>query len=133
MGYFADMLGTLRSTFRINMATVNAGALTAARNFALPDLGGTVALTSQLGNVTATQVTLDFGSMPVRSKGFTFSDAVATTASKILMTPAADSDEYEMDGFACAAYCAANGVITTFVQALPGPVTGLRKFNYMIG
>lgn len=80
-----------------------------------------------------TQVTLDFGSIPTYSKGFSFSDAIVTTASKILITAAADSDEYEMDGFSCAAYCAVNGTIKAFIQAFPGPVVGTRKFNYILG
>ena len=80
----------------------------------------------------AASVTLDFGAVPVYGKGFTFSDASATPASKIVMAPAADGDEYEMDGFVCAAYCAVAGVVSAFVHALPGPVTGTRKFNYLL-
>lgn len=79
------------------------------------------------------QVTLDFGTVPVRSKAFSISDGSVTTSSKIIMAPSADSDEYEMDGFACSAYCAVNGTITAFVQAVPGPVSGQRKFNYVLG
>lgn len=84
------------------------------------------------GNVQVS-VTLDFGSTPVYSKSFSFSDGTVTTSSKILMAAAASSDEYEMDGFSCSAYCAVDGTITAFVHALPGPVTGGRTFNYVLG
>ena len=84
------------------------------------------------GNALA-QVTLDFGTNPVGSMAFSFADAAATTASKIMMVMAPDSDEYEMDGFTCGAYCAANGTVTAFINANPGPVTGPRKFNYYLG
>lgn len=67
------------------------------------------------------------------AKSFTFSDASAFTNSKIIMVPAPDSDEYEMDNFVCAAYCATNGTITAYITAIPGPVTGTRTFNYTIG
>ena len=78
-------------------------------------------------------VTLDFGSIPVISKGFSFADALATTASKIIMTAAATSDDLEMDGFSCAAYCAVAGTVLAYVQALQGPVSGTRTFNYFLG
>lgn len=84
------------------------------------------------GNVIKS-VTLDFGAIPVDSKGFTFSDGSVTTSSKIVMTPAPDSDEYEMDGIMCGAYCAVNGTITAFATAHPGPVVGTRNFNYILG
>lgn len=43
----ADLLGTLKSSFRIARATVSASALTAARSFTLPDVAGEVALQDQ--------------------------------------------------------------------------------------
>lgn len=50
MAVWRDILGTVRSTFKIgfNRATLDAVALTAPRVFALPDLAGTLALASQI-------------------------------------------------------------------------------------
>ena len=47
MGIFADLLGTLRTSFRIGKATLATGGLTAARTVTFPDLDGTIALNSQ--------------------------------------------------------------------------------------
>lgn len=89
--------------------------------------------TAAAGVASIFQSTLDFGTVPVLSKSFAIANAKATAGIKVVMTPAADSDEYEMDGFACAAYCAANGTVTAFVHALSGSVKGARKFNYIMG
>lgn len=83
-------------------------------------------------SVSTKQVTLDFGSIPTYSKSITFSDASITASSKILMVAHAESDELEMDGFVCSVQCGA-GVATAYIHAVPGPVTGTRKFNYVIG
>ena len=132
MGYFADIVGTLRNTFRVNKATLDASALNAPRTFALPDLGGTFALVGGTA-VALTPVTLDFGSAPVFGATFSFAVAAATTASRVLLSAAPDSDEYEMDAFVCAAWCAVNGTIIAYVQPLPGPVSGAYKFSYLLG
>lgn len=79
------------------------------------------------------QVSLDFGTSSVFSKTFSFVDASAKTTQRIVMVPCAESDEAEMDGFSCAAYCPADGLITVSIQAIPGPVIGVRKFNYTKG
>jgi hypothetical protein len=44
MAVFADIIGTLRTTFRINKATFDAAGLTVARTFTWPDQAGTVKL-----------------------------------------------------------------------------------------
>ena len=44
----SDLLKTLKSTFGIDKATFDAGGLTAARTFTVPDVAGTLALTTQL-------------------------------------------------------------------------------------
>ena len=90
-------------------------------------------LTTPAGSVALAQATVDFGATANWGKTFAIADAAATPASKVVMTPAPDSDEYDMDNFACAAYCAVAGTITAFIQALPGPVSGTRKFNYLLG
>ena len=85
------------------------------------------------GSVTLDQVTLDFGSTPVWSKGFTFALTGATSGQALLMQPSGESDEYEMDGFACAAKGAGVNSVTAYIQAIPGPVTGTRVFNVLRG
>lgn len=97
--------------------------------------GGLKGDTGSQGPSGSTQytVTLDFGSIPQINKSFSWSDAGAATSNKIIMVPAPDSDEYEMDNFTCCAYCTVNGTITAYITAIPGPVTGTRKFNYVLG
>lgn len=51
MGIFADFLGTLRNTFRVNRATVDASGLTVARTVTLPDKSGTVAMVADLSTL----------------------------------------------------------------------------------
>jgi hypothetical protein len=38
-----------------------------------------------------------------------------------------------MDGFTCAAHVVDAGSIAVYVHAMPGPVRGTRKFNYVLG
>ena len=77
-------------------------------------------------------VVLDFGSVPVYTKAMSFVDVDILVTSKILMTPAGTSDELEMDNFVCAVHPAAGSAVV-YVAAVPGPVTGTRTFNYLIG
>lgn len=91
------------------------------------------------GAVAFTEVTLDFGAAPTYSTTFSFSDGAAGTSSRVMMTPSASPaigrvvDELEMDSFMCAAVCLVAGTVTVSVVALPGPVTGQYKFNYILG
>ena len=78
------------------------------------------------------QVTLDFGTVPVYSKAITFNDVDLTAISVVTMTAHATSDELEMDGFSCAVKSGV-GNATAYIQAIPGPVTGTRIFNYLVG
>lgn len=84
------------------------------------------------GAATQKQVILDFGSVPSYSKAIVFTDVDITPTSKVVMTAHAESDELEMDGFVCSAQCG-SGTATAYIHAVPGPVTGQRKFNYLIG
>jgi hypothetical protein len=86
-----------------------------------------------VGSSAPTEVTLDFGTVPTHSKGFSFADAGAVVGQRVVMTPQADGDEYEMDGFTCAAHVVDAGSIAVYVHAMPGPVRGTRKFNYVLG
>lgn len=85
------------------------------------------------GSATIYSVTLSFGTTPARSKRFTFSDGNAVVSSKIIMTPAPNSNDYELDAFVAQAYCGTNGTITAYVHSLFGPVKGSFNFNYLIG
>ncbi len=84
------------------------------------------------GAIALASVTLDFGSVPTDSKAFSITDAAVTTLSKVVMVASPDGDEYEMDGFSCAAHCAVNGTILAYIHAHPGPVSGTRKFQYLV-
>ena len=84
--------------------------------------------------------TINFGDTASSGGSFSITDAAATTASVITISPSASTangayggDELEMDNFECSAYCATNGTIT--VQIIPSPslVWGKRNFNYIVG
>lgn len=84
---------------------------------------------------TPVEVVVDFGSVPVWSKGATVSVIGAAVGMKVVMTASAetDGDELEMDGFMAAARVTATDTVEAFIQAFPGPVTGQRRFNLLIG
>lgn len=65
---WADLVGTVRTSLRIglNKAVIDAGGLTATRTFTLPDLTGTLALTSQIGAASGTSTGLSIA----LAKGF---------------------------------------------------------------
>lgn len=86
-----------------------------------------------------TQVEVDFGASPVRSKRFTLTGTAATTTSKIFAmassataTGRKDGD-LEMDSLECAAHCPTNGTIMLNITANPGPIKGKRLINYFLG
>lgn len=108
--------------------------IVAGTNVTTVETDTTVTINATGGGSSATvyQTILDFGSVPVYSKAITFTNAAISTNSKIVMTPHAESDELEMDGFSIAVQ-AGSGTATAYIQAIPGPVTGTRKFNYLIG
>lgn len=103
-----------------------------AYDSAIPAWVNVPAPTGGGGSATVKQVSLDFGSVPVYSKAISFADANISATSKVTMTAHAEGDELEMDGFSCAVQCG-SGVATAYIHAIPGPVTGIRKFNYLIG
>jgi len=91
------------------------------------------AIAAGAGSVTLDQVTLDFGTVPVWSKAFTFPLTGVAAGQSILMQPSGESDEYEMDGFACAAKGVGTNSARAYIHAVPGPVTGQRVFNVLRG
>jgi len=83
------------------------------------------------GSVISNDVILDFGSLPLLSKTFTFTDALATTAHRIMMNAQGGTDDYECEGFFCAAACLVNGIITAEVISETF-VKGSYNFNYLL-
>lgn len=110
-------------------------ALAAGANITITvnDAGDTITIASSGGSATLDQVTLDFGSSPVFSANFTFALTGAVNGTKLAMQAAGESDEYEMDGFICAAKGIGADQAQAFIQALPGPVSGQRAFNILRG
>ncbi len=90
------------------------------------------------GGASLSLVTFEFGAAPVFSKSFTFVHAGAALGQKVLMNAAGDmagglnADELEMDGLSASARVISAGTIAVTVSANPGPVSGLRNFNYLI-
>lgn len=87
------------------------------------------------GALTVTEVEIDFGSVPVRDKQFTITDAGVSSTSKIIAVQSGkaatdrDADENAMD--ALVLNCKPESgqfVINAF--AISGPVTGKYKVNY---
>jgi hypothetical protein len=82
--------------------------------------------------------TIDFGSTPSYSltTNITHNGAVLTDRVMISisanMPPDVDLDELEMDSLIPSAYVSALDTITIIVNAIPGPITGQRNFNYQI-
>lgn len=90
------------------------------------------------GSANLTQVTLDFGAQPVFSKTFSFTHPGAAPGQKAVMTASAvmqgslSADELEMDGFSAAAAVSAADTVLAVVTVNPGPVSGLRNFNFSL-
>jgi hypothetical protein len=104
-----------------------------------PDTGtGDVTISVSGGGGSITVKTLDFGAFPVFAQTFFFAHAGALTSQNVVMQGSAkmpgtlSPDELEMDGLVCAAYVSAADVITAVLTASPGPVSGLRTFNYQL-
>jgi hypothetical protein len=96
--FLSDLVGTLRSAFKINRANIDASGLTAARSFALPDQGGTLALTSQLSGGLGGVAII---TLPDAAGVFEWEQQVATpgviTTHRIMLTLAAVPDTAEND------------------------------------
>lgn len=102
-----------------------------------------IVVKNNTGAITAGVVktlTVDFGNTPSYGSSFVVADSAATTASRITINAsgsnansALSGDELEMDNFAVSAYSASNGNITIAIVPDPGPVQGIRNFNYIVG
>lgn len=87
------------------------------------------------GALTVAEAEIDFGSVPVREKHFTITDAGISSTSKIIAVQSGkaatdrDADENEMD--ALILNCKPEtGQFILNAFAIPGPVTGKYKVNY---
>jgi hypothetical protein len=83
-----------------------------------------------------TEVEIDFGTKPIRTKRFTITDALAATTSKILITPSGNigtnrgTDDWEWDTINFAAK--GNSGNFTLSAYASGKVGGKRKIFYTI-
>jgi hypothetical protein len=92
-------------------------------------------------------VRIDFGPNAVYSTTGTISDtkAIANStyvtavsmyasgaSSNGVVTSTFYGDEGEFDNFQCSAYVSANGTISYYIVATPGPVSNTRFFNYIL-
>lgn len=86
------------------------------------------------GGLTLTEIEVDFGTKPIRSKKFTITAAGVTGTSKIIVTPSGNvatgrvGDDWEWDSIATSAK-AGSGQFTLTCFA-SGKVAGKRKFYY---
>lgn len=84
-------------------------------------------------SLSLVKVPVDFGSVPITSTNVTVIDVTATTGQSFLASAAPDSDEYEMDPLIVSAYCPIDGEVRIFVNAVDGPVTGIKYITYQKG
>jgi hypothetical protein len=92
-------------------------------------------------------IRVDFGPNAVYQIAGTISDAKAianstyVTAVSMFASGASSNgsattsyfgDEGEFDNFDCSAYVSANGTISYYIVATPGPVSNTRFFNYIL-
>lgn len=88
------------------------------------------------GGATLYSTTIDFGSTPVYGSTFTVTNGAVSGSSKIVATVedlvSDDGDEGEMDGIVLMVK-PLSGAFKVAAVAVPGPVTGQRRINYLIG
>lgn len=90
------------------------------------------------GSATVTQVEVDFGSTPTRSRTFTIVDAAVSATSKIVVIQSGEAatghsqDENEIDTLIFKPIPAL-GSFDVYAESLTGPVVGVYKLNYLIG
>jgi hypothetical protein len=89
--------------------------------------------------LTVTEVEIDFGSVPVPSKSFVITEALASPTSKIIPSPSSKTatgrvgtDDMEWDMISLSAV-PGSGSFTLYAVANPGPVVGKRNIQYIVG
>lgn len=78
-------------------------------------------------------VTIDFGTAPVYSKAMSVAYSNISPGQKVMLTAAAADDEMEMDMIVASAYVPSGNTLQIYAHAHPGPVTGTRTLNVMVG
>lgn len=90
------------------------------------------------GSASVTQIEVDFGTVPTRTKTFTITDASVSATSKIMIVQSGTAatgrhaDENEMDPILFSG-TPASGQFTLIANALTGPVAGKYKVLYIVG
>lgn len=86
------------------------------------------------GGLSLTEIEVDFGSKPIKSKKFTITDASITGASKIIVSPSGNvatgrvGDDWEWDSISTSAKAGTGQFVLTCFAS--GKVAGKRKFYY---
>lgn len=84
-------------------------------------------------------VEVDFGAIPKYTLRTTINHSEAATNQNVMVVQSGAAatgrvaDENEMDAVVGSGYVSAPGIITLFLHAVPGPVTGKYNINYLIG
>lgn len=98
----------------------------------------TVIVTGGGGSASITQIEIDFGVSPTRTKTFSITDASVSSTSNLVITQSGkaatgrQADENEMDPILFSG-TPGSGQFILIANALTGPVTGKYKVNYMVG
>jgi hypothetical protein len=96
-------------------------------------------LPPEVTGTTFYTVEVDFGTTPLYSLKVTVNHVGALVTQKVMIVQSGAAatgravDENEMDAIIGSGYVSASGVITLFLHAVPGPVTGKYNVNYLIG
>lgn len=97
----------------------------------------TISVTSG-GSSSITEVEVDFGTSPTRTKTFVVVDASVSTGSKLVISQSGhaatgrQADENEMDPIIFSG-TPGSGQFTLIANALVGPVAGKYRANYTVG
>lgn len=98
-----------------------------------PD-GTTQSTAATGGSLSLTEIEVDFGAKPTRSKKFTITDASISGTSKIIVSPSGNTatgrvgNDWEWDTINCSAKSGTGQFILTCFAS--GRVAGKRKFYY---
>lgn len=149
MGIFQDLLGTLRTTFRVGKATVDTSAVATARTVTVPDAPGatvpSVGATAPASPFTG-QVFIDtsrvigtyFADVSITPARFgvaevLVTDGIAAVDSLVMATlvPNADHDADDLQDFEVIGTPAAGSV--TFTLQRLGPIVGSFRIVYQLG
>jgi len=91
---------------------------------------GNIATVNVIGSsFTATQITVDFGSLPTRYKTFTIIDSNVLSTSHLMIFQAGTG----ATGCLLLSGTPASGQFNLIASSLNGTVTGLYKINYVVG